>query len=79
MILFLTNWCKRSTAKLSEMKILLDAYTFPWLITDDEALSASARSVFIDGDSAAPMVKKVLTDRGEVQRRTVPTTLPAGR
>lgn len=30
------------------MKILLDTCTFLWVITDDAALSASARSAFID-------------------------------
>lgn len=30
------------------MRILLDTCTFLWLITDDTALSASARNVFLD-------------------------------
>ena len=33
------------------MKILLDTCTFLWLITDDIALSASARNAFVDPDN----------------------------
>lgn len=33
------------------MRILLDTCTFLWLITDDTALSASARNAFVDPDN----------------------------
>ena len=33
------------------MRILLDTCTFLWLITDDTALPASARNVFLDPDN----------------------------
>ncbi len=33
------------------MRILLDTCTFLWLITDDIALSASARNTFVDPDN----------------------------
>lgn len=33
------------------MRILLDTCTFLWLITDDMALSASARNTFVDPDN----------------------------
>ena len=33
------------------MRILLDTCTFLWVITDDTALSASARDVFMDPDN----------------------------
>jgi PIN domain nuclease of toxin-antitoxin system len=35
------------------VKLLLDTCTFLWLITDDEALSASARSLFQDSANRA--------------------------
>jgi len=33
------------------LRILLDTCTFLWLITDDRALSASARNAFVDHDN----------------------------